>query len=122
MSKLNIFMYTTIAVGIMLGIVTVMWYFRGAVIEDLEKEAVALRLEVALGTANNQALNNAIKDQNEKFEAIKVDYESRILTYKNRAPKIKTIIKTVYLKDVNQSKGECENVKSIFDNIRSAGV
>ena len=94
-------------------------------ISSLRLEVTNVRAELAVALHRNSIkdinlrdMNRSISVQNTKIQSIKVDYEAKILEYKNRKPDVvyKTIVKTAPV-DTNITRGNCEDTKNIINAI-----
>jgi len=99
---------TTIAIG---GIYI---KIQSAEIQILQNDLTQKEIELSNEKANNTTLRATIKDQNEKVEANRNDYDSKIKQYeqwKNQPPEVKYKYIT---KEVRSN--ECEDIKKSIDN------
>lgn len=87
---------------------------QSAEIQILQNDLSQLQIELSNEKANNVTLRSSIKDQNEKIEANKNDYDSKIKQYeqwKNQPAEVKYKYIT---KEVRSN--ECEDIKKSIDD------
>ncbi len=83
-------------------------------IQILKNNLTQKEIELSNEKANNVTLRSSIKDQNEKIEANKNDYDSKIKQYeqwKNQPAEVKYKYITKEVKS-----NECEDIKKSIDN------
>lgn len=68
-------------------------------------------------------LKSSLAVQNKEIENLGTEYAERVVEFHNKKPKVLTrYIKTYITKDINTSRSSCEEVNTIFDNIRYIGL
>lgn len=60
--------------------------------------------------------------QNHAIEMLAVDVGERTIAFNNIRPEIRRIYVDRYLTDVNTSRGDCEDVEDVLDNIDTLGL
>jgi len=88
--------------------------FQSAKIQVLQNDLTQKEIDLSNEKANNTTLRATIKDQNEKVEANRNDYDSKIKQYeqwKNQPQEVKYKYITKEVKS-----NECEDIKKSIDN------
>lgn len=73
-------------------------------------------------TSEIARLEAEIKMQNQAIELMAVDINDRTVAFENIRPRIRTVYVDRYFTDVNTSRGDCEDVENVLDNIDSIGL
>lgn len=69
------------------------------------------------------SLRSDLAIQNKAVQDLGDEYAERVVEFHNKKPKVLTrYIKTYITKDINTSRSSCEEVNTIFDNIRHIGL
>ena len=99
----------------------------GVVITKYKLETLELKKEVAEGKVlierlvnEKSNLNAALDKQNKAIDKMKIDYKSKIDEFMKRKPKMIEKIKIKYIKDINTTRGNCDDAKELnhyLDNI-----
>lgn len=88
--------------------------------------AIALGLSlwyIDIQSDNIDSLKSSLAVQNKEIENLGVEYTARVKEFHNKKPKVLTkYIRTYIPKEINTSRGDCESVNIIFDNIRHIGL
>ena len=88
---------------------------------NLEKDLITARYDLSISEHNNSILNKAIGKQNSAIESIRVDYAAKMTEYNNTKPKIVEIIKYKY-RDINITRGNCDDVKDFADALSGISI
>lgn len=90
-------------------------YFKDSIIDSLRTDLIEANIETQQEKANNRVLNAEISKQNTLIEQNKIDYDSKVKEFENwkKEPIYRTIIKEV-------KSDECEDIKSMLDDIRNS--
>jgi len=62
---------------------------------------------------DKNALNNSIEEQNNAIDTIKVDAKNRLDDYIKNTPNIAERVVLKYLKDINSTRGNCNDAKEL---------
>lgn len=103
-------------------IVLSMWLTVGKL--QLETKVAELETSLVICNTNKVAVENALASQNDKVEAMRADSEAALRKYQELAEKPPEIRYEVVYKKVPTIGGksdECEEIKKLVDDIRSAG-
>lgn len=93
--------------------------FQNVEIANLESKLTQEKSNLALAAANNASLAAAIKNQNEKIELNKIDYEKKVKEFQVWKDKPAEIKYKETIKYKEMKSNECEDIKNIINSIRT---
>lgn len=87
---------------------------------NLEKDLIIANNSISRLEKSNNNLKQSLSKQNIAIESIKVDYNIKLAEYESKKPEIIEVIKYKY-KDINITRGNCDDVKD-FANALSGAI
>lgn len=86
----------------------------------IQSELDSAKAEVLALTISNEAMNNAVVEQNRRIEAMKLDKEANeraLEEWRSKKPEVryKTVVEYV---DIGAKSNECEDIKNMLDGIK----
>ena len=115
----GVFKYTTIGLGVALGLILITYQVR---VSGLKTDVMELQMELQASEMNRFSLKSSIEDQNKAIDAMVVDMvakDEEIEKWKNKPADVR--YETVYKRlpaDINLTKDDCETVRSVIGSIR----
>jgi len=87
---------------------------------NLEKDIIVANNTIKELKVDKENLNNSIEEQNNAITSIQVDIEAKMNEYLKNTPKIAEKVLNKYVKDVNITRGNCNDANDLnryLDNI-----
>lgn len=88
-------------------------------IKSLQKTLVDKEVEISNEKANNTTLRSSIKDQNQKIEEHKNNYDSKLREFQEWKDKPAEIKYKEIIKYQEIKSNECKDIKNIINDIRN---
>lgn len=88
-------------------------------IKSLQKTLVDKEVEISNEKANNTTLRSSIKDQNQKIEEHKNNYDSKLREFQEWKDKPVEIKYKEIIKYQGIKSNECKDIKNIINDIRN---